>query len=84
ASLSGAVFEVKGTPAVFPIKIAPGKEATISVKMPLVNRVGYVREFILFKSNDPLRSTISMTLGAYVVTKIQLKEIFEKYKSVIR
>ncbi|MHB8055564.1 MAG: DUF1573 domain-containing protein, partial [Candidatus Aminicenantales bacterium] len=56
ASLSGAVFEVKGTPTVFPIKIAPGKEATISVKMPLVNRVGYVREFILFKSNDPLRS----------------------------
>jgi len=84
ASLSGATFEVKGRPAVFPIKVAPGKEATFSVKVPLVGRVGYVREFILFKNNDPLRSTISMTLSAYVITKVQLKELFEKYKSEIR
>lgn len=84
ASLSGAAFAVKNRPAAFPIKVAPGKDATLSVKVPLTGRVGYVREFILFKSNDPLRSTISMTLGAYVVTKVQLKEIFEKYKSILR
>ncbi len=84
ASLPGAVFEVTGHPAAFPIKVAPGKESALTVKMPLVSRVGYVREFVLFKNNDPLRSTISMTLGAYVVTKVQLKELFEKYQSVIR
>ncbi len=83
-NLPGAVFEVKGKPAVFPIKVAAGKEAEMTVKFPLAGRVGYIREFIIFKTNDPLRTTISMTLSGYVVTKPQLKQIFEKYKSVIK
>ena len=83
-ALPGATFAAKGKPAVFPVKVAAGKEAEITVRFPLTNRVGFVREFVLFKTNDPLRSTISMTLGGYVVTKLQLKQIFEKYKSLIK
>ena len=83
-ALPGATFAAKGNPAVFPVKVAAGKEAEITVRFPLMNRVGFVREFVLFKTNDPLRSTISMTLGGYVVTKLQLKQIFEKYKSLIK
>lgn len=83
-ALPGAVFEVKGKPPVFPIKVPSGKEAEITVKYPLAGRVGFVREFIVFKTNDPLRTTISMAISGYVVTKIQLKQIFEKYKSLIK
>ena len=83
-SLPGAVFEFKEKPAVFPIKVASGKDLTLKVKVPLTGRVGFVREFVLFKTNDPLRTTISMTMNGYVVTKIQLKQIFEKYKSIIK
>lgn len=83
-SLPGATFEAKGKPAVFPIKVAAGKEAEITVKFSLAGRVGYVREFILFKTNDPLRTTISMTISGYIVTKLQLQQIFEKYKSIIK
>ena len=83
-SLPGASFEAMGKPAVFPIKVATGKEKEITVRFPLTNRVGFVREFVLFKTNDPLRSTISMTLSGYIVTKVQLKQIFEKYKFLIK
>ena len=83
-ALPGATFEAKGKPAVFPIHVAAGKETEITVRFPLPNRVGFVREFALFKTNDPLRSTISMTLSGYVLTKVQLKQLFEKYKSIIK
>lgn len=83
-SLPGATFETKGKPAVFPIKVAAGQDTDIKVKFPLAGRVGYVREFVLFKTNDPLRTTISMTISGYVVTKVQLRQIFEKYKSIIK
>jgi len=83
-TLPGAVFEAKGKPAAFPIAVAPGKESALTVKFPLEGRVGFIREFILFKTNDPLRTTISMTISGYVVTKLQLKQIFEKYKSIIK
>ncbi|OQB57982.1 MAG: hypothetical protein BWX98_01028 [Candidatus Aminicenantes bacterium ADurb.Bin147] len=83
-ALPGAAFFAKGKPAAFPIKVAAGKEAEITVRFPLAGRAGFVREFILFKTNDPLRSTISMTLSGYVVTKLQLKQIFEKYKTIIK
>jgi len=82
--LAGATFETNGKKAAFPIKVAAGKEAALTIKIPLSSRVGFVREFVLFKTNDPLRSTISMTLSGYVVTKIQLKQIYEKYKNIIK
>jgi hypothetical protein len=82
--LAGASFTAGGKPVKWPVKVAAGKEATIEVTLPLANRIGQVREFVLFKTNDPLRSTISMNLNGYLVTKDQLKKLFEKYKNVIR
>jgi uncharacterized cupredoxin-like copper-binding protein len=83
-ALPGATFEGKGKPAEFPMNVAAGKEAEVTVKFPLAGRVGLVREIVLFKTNDPLRSTISMTISGYIVTKVQLKQIFEKYKTIIK
>jgi len=83
-SLPGATFLFGGKTAAFPLKIASGKSIDITVKLPLDNRMGPIREFALFKSNDPLRSTISVNLSGYIVTKEQLKQIFQKYKDIIK
>jgi hypothetical protein len=82
--LAGASFSADGKPAKFPVKVAAGKETTIDITLSLANRMGMIREFVLFKTNDPLRSTISMNLNGYVISKDQLKKLFDKYKSVIK
>jgi hypothetical protein len=83
-ALQPATFLVGGKPARFPIKVAAGKDVEVVVKLALAGRVGLVREFMLFKSNDQLRSTISMNLNGYVVTRDQLKKIIEKYKTILK
>jgi hypothetical protein len=83
-TLPGAKFEMNGTPVVFPIKVAAGKDVLMKIVFPTAGRAGFIREFALFKTNDPLRSTISLTLSGYLVTKDQLKRVFEKYKAIIK
>jgi len=83
-ALPGATFEVNGRPAAFPVKVAAGKDVALKVALPVASRVGLIREFVLVKSNDPLRGTISLTLSGYIVTKEQLKRVFEKYKFLIK
>ncbi len=82
--LDGATISQGGKPARFPVRIAAGKEAELGISLKLNDRVGLIREYMLFKSNDPLRSTISMNINGYVVTKAQLKGVFEKYKDIIK
>jgi hypothetical protein len=84
ASLPGAKFLLNGKPAAFPVKIEAGKDLEITVKMSLANRMGPVREYVLLKSNDPMRTTISVNLSGYIVTKEQLKKIFQKYKDILK
>ena len=82
--LDNAVFTLGGKPVKFPLKIASGKDLELGISLGLRDRVGLVRDYLLFKSNDPLRSTISMNLNGYVVTKAQLKSVFQKYRDVIK
>jgi len=84
ASLPGSKFLIGGKPAVFPVKIAAGKDLELTVSLSLANRMGPVREYVLLKSNDPLRTTISVNLSGYIVTKEQLKQIFLKYKDILK
>jgi hypothetical protein len=84
ATLPGARILLGGKPAVFPVKIAAGKDVELTVKMSLENRMGPVREYFLLKSNDPMRTTISVNLSGYIVTKEQLKQIFLKYKDLLK
>jgi hypothetical protein len=83
-SLQGATFMIDGKTAKFPLRVAAGKDIEVAIRLGLEKRLGLIRDFVLFKSNDPLRSTISMNVNAYVVTKDQLKKLFEKYKSIIK
>jgi len=79
-----ALYFVDGKPASVPLKVAAGKEVAVEVRIPTINRVGVIREYVLVKSNDPLRSTLSLYLSGYIISKDQLKELFNKYKDILR
>ncbi|MEW5900390.1 MAG: DUF1573 domain-containing protein [Acidobacteriota bacterium] len=79
-----ATFFVGGKPAPTPLKIAAGKETAVEVRIPAQNRTGIIREYVLIKSNDPMRMTLSLYLSGYVISKEQLKELFNKYKDLLR
>jgi uncharacterized cupredoxin-like copper-binding protein len=83
-ALENAAFLVNGKEAKFPVKVAAGKDVEVMVKVPVADRIGMVREFVIFKTNDPGRSTLSVTVNGYIVTKDQLKQIFQKYKSILK
>ena len=83
-ALENAGFLIDGKEAKFPVRVAAGKDVDVTVKIPLSDRIGMVREFVLFKSNDQIRSNLSVTLNAYVVTKDQLKQVFQKYKNILK
>lgn len=79
-----ATYSVIGKPAPSPLKIPAGREVDVEIRIPTQDRMGVLREYILIKSNDPLRSTLSLFLSGYVITKDQLKELFVKYKHLLR
>ncbi|MCX6577490.1 MAG: DUF1573 domain-containing protein [Candidatus Aminicenantes bacterium] len=83
-ALENAGFFINGKEAKFPVKVAAGKDVEVTVKVPLLDRIGTVREFVIFKTNDQIRSTLSVTLNAYIVTKDQLKQVFQKYKNILK
>ena len=79
-----ATYDVGGKPAPVPLKLASGKETVVLIRIPVQTRTGAVREYVLIKSNDPLRSTLSLYISGYVITKEELKELFQKYKDILR
>jgi hypothetical protein len=79
-----AAFSSGGKPVSPPLKIAAGKEVTVDIGIPTQGRTGAVREYVLVKSNDPMRSTLSMYLSGYIISRAQLKDLFNKYKDLLR
>jgi len=79
-----AAFASGGKPVSVPLKLAAGKEATIEVRIPTQGRTGVVREYVLIKSNDPMRTTLSMYLSGYIISKEKLKDLFDRYKDILR
>jgi hypothetical protein len=67
----------------FPLRIPAGKEQLVEIVIPPPKKKGLIREYVLIKSNDPHRGTLSLYLSGYVVTKKQLKELFAKYKDIL-
>ncbi len=65
------------------LRIAAGKEAEVEIKIPPRSRQGLIREYILLKSNDTRRPNLSLYISGYIITKNQLKELFNKYKEII-
>ncbi len=72
-----------GKPAVFPMSVAAGKEAVIEVRFPAPAKTGILRDYVLVKSNDPVRATLSIYISRYIITKKDLKDLFNKYKDLL-
>jgi len=79
-----ASFYQKGEKINFPLKIAAGKQAEVEIRIRPRKRRGLIREYVLIKSNDPYRGTLSIYVSGYVITKSQLKELFKKYKDILK
>lgn len=77
-------FFVAGKRAKFPLRIRAGGSVDVELKFPGSMKRGSIRDYVLFKSNDPMRSSLSIFVTRYIVTKSELKSLFEKYKDVIR
>jgi hypothetical protein len=78
-----ASFFLNGKKLSPPIKIAAGNTERVEVRIPARKKKGLVREFVRLQSNDPMRSTLSLYLVAYSVSKEQLRELFDKYRIVL-
>lgn len=78
-----ATYVYEGKPVDSELRIAAGKEAEIEIKIPPRSKKGLIREYILLKSNDTRRPNLSLYVSGYIVTKKQLKELFDKYEKII-
>jgi hypothetical protein len=65
------------------LRIAAGKESEVEIMIPPRSKTGLIREYILLKSNDTRRPNLSLYVSGYIVTKKQLKELFDKYEKII-
>ena len=75
-----ATFFSGGKEISFPLRIPAGKSKEVEIRIPPQKKRGVIREYIVIKSNDPNRKTLSFFHSGYIVTKKQLKELFSKYK----
>lgn len=66
------------------LKIAAGKEADVGIKINPRKRFGLIREYVLLKTNDPLRPNLSLYVSGYVVTKKQIRELIERHGDILK
>ncbi len=78
-----ATYSHKGKKITSDLRIASGNEAEIEINIPPREKKGLIREYILLKSNDTRRPNLSLYISGYVVTKVQLKELFDKYGKIV-
>jgi len=79
-----ADFFFKGKKITSALKIKPKKSKEITFKISTGQKNGPIREYVLMRSNDSMRPNLSLYLSGYVVSKQQLKELFDKYNNIIR
>jgi len=72
-----------GRPVAFPLLLPTGESIEIEFRFPPQKRPGFLRDYVLVRSNDTYRSTQSVYFNAYIATRNNLKELFRKYKSII-
>jgi hypothetical protein len=79
-----ATYSHKGKAVTSELRIPSGNEAEIEINIPPREKNGLIREYILLKSNDSRRPNLSLYISGYIVTKEQLKKLFDKYGKIIR
>jgi len=78
-----AAFFSGGKEISFPLKIPAGKSKEVEIRIPPRKKRGVIREYVMIKSNDPNKKTLSFFHSGYIITKKQLKELFAKYKNIL-
>jgi hypothetical protein len=78
-----ATYFYEGKPIDSELRIAAGKDAEVEIKIPPRAKQGLIREYILLKSNDARRPNLSLYISGYIVTKKQLKDLFDKYEKIV-
>lgn len=78
-----AVYFIGGKRVSPPISIAAKKDKQVQIKIPPRKKIGLIREYVLLRSNDPMRPNLSVYLSGYIVSKAQLKDLIKKYKDVL-
>ena len=73
-----------GKPLVSPFFLPTGESREVEIRFPPQAKTGVMRDYVLVKSNDPVRSTLSIYVSRYVVSRKELKDLFDKYKSVLK
>jgi len=79
-----AEFKINNKAVSAPLKIAAGKEVTVTMKIMPRRNAGLVREYILLRTNDPMRPNLSLYISGYIVTTEQLQELFDRYKDRLK
>jgi Protein of unknown function (DUF1573) len=80
----GIEFYSGGKPLVSPFYLPSGEAREVEMRFPAQVKIGNARDYVLIKSNDPVRSTLSVYVSRYVITKKELKDLFERYRSFIK
>jgi hypothetical protein len=79
-----AEFKIGRKAVPSPLKIAAGKEVTVNMKITPRRNLGLIREYILLRTNDPMRPNLSLYISGYIVTTEQLQELFDRYKDKLK
>jgi hypothetical protein len=77
-------FFADGKPLSSAFYLPAGESREVEMRFPPQSKTGVLRDYILIKSNDPVRSTLSIYVSRYVISKKELKDLFERYKSVLK
>ncbi len=83
-SHKAARFFTQGKELKKSLKIPSNGQRKVVIEISSSDKTGSLREYVLLKTNDPLRPNLSFYIRGYIITERQLKELFEKYKHVIR
>ncbi len=73
-----------GKPLASPFFLPVGESRQVELRFPAQARAGLQRDYVLIKSNDPVRSTLSIYVSRYVVSRKELRELFDKYGKVLK
>ena len=83
-SHKSTAFFVGGKEVSPPLKLAPGENITVSMRITPRRAVGLMREYVLLRTNDPMRPNLSLYVSGYIVTLEQLQDLFDRYKDKLK
>jgi hypothetical protein len=77
-------FFFGGKPLTSPFFLPTGESREVEMRFPAQAKTGVARDYVLLKSNDPVRSTLSIYVSRYVISRKELKDLFDRYKSILK